>query len=455
MSRADQPAHVCPTLPLRLSLSCLLLAAANAVLADTAPFAMTGSWRLRHESLTNSFRAGNSGGDQALASRLLLSAKGSHGNWRGEVELQDARLWLDDTSSPLGTDDVNALEPLQAWIGQTRAEDDTSFSWKAGRFTMDLGHRRLVARNRFRNTANHFAGIQSEWLGTQHALTLFHTWPLLRQPDTRAELDANRRALDQRHPQTRFSGGHLTLQAADSARRSEWLLFHLDESDSSNIATANRQLLTAGIRSVLPANSGDWDHDVELALQWGNSHPSPAPTDTSRLEHRAWFLHLELGYTGTGPWSSRQVLQLDVATGDKEPGDHRNQRFDTLFGARRYEYGPSGINGLIVRSNLLTPGFRWEIAPRPLHTAVLGYRTVWLHSAKDQLAGAGLRDPDGTSGRFVGQQWEATWNFRFAGHYEAELGTALLVKGSYFSNAPDSPSTLDTLYWHGSLTYTF
>lgn len=436
-------------------LATLMLVPPHAALSATeAPaVSVTGSYRLRYESLTNSFRANTPGSDQGLSARLLLSAKASSGPWRSEVELLDSRIWLDDASSPLGTDDVNTLEPLQAWIGREDVVGGGKLAWKAGRFTMDLGQRRFVARNRFRNTPNHFSGVWTEWRDQSRVLTLFHTSPLQRLPDDRAALAGNRRALDQRHPQWRFSGAHLTLQQPDSARHSELFVFNMPEADAPGLPTTDRRLVTTGLRSVRASAAGQWDHDAELALQWGTSRASAAASDNRDLDHAAWFLHLELGHRRADHWRNRLALQMDIASGDSNPYDTNNQRFDTLFGARRYEFGPSGIMGVILRNNVVSPGLRWEFAPREGHQGILGYRAIWLHAARDQLSAAGLRAVDGSAGHFVGQQVEATWNLRLNAKLEAEVGTAVLLKGRWFDRVPGSVSGQDTWYWHASLTY--
>ncbi|HAO88922.1 MAG TPA: hypothetical protein DCR00_08355, partial [Gammaproteobacteria bacterium] len=69
-----------------------------------------------------------------------------------------------DSGSPLDSFFANPLDILQANvtvpIANVFSESDRGFI-KVGRFTMDQGSRRFVARNRFRNTINSFAGVQA------------------------------------------------------------------------------------------------------------------------------------------------------------------------------------------------------------------------------------------------------------------------------------------------------
>ncbi len=49
------------------------------------------------------------------------------------------------------------------------------------------------------------------------------------------------------------------------------------------------------------------------------------------------------------------MFQYDDASGDEDPLDGDNERFNTLFGDRRFEFGPTGIYGPFNRSNLESP----------------------------------------------------------------------------------------------------
>ena len=84
---------------------------------------------------------------------------------------------------------------------------------------------------------------------------------------------------------------------------------------------------------------------------------------TQDLDHFAHFHHLSLGYSFDVPWSPRLSLHYDYASGDDDPSDGDNSRYDTLFGSRRFDYGPTSIYGAFARSNINTPGVRLALEP--------------------------------------------------------------------------------------------
>jgi len=192
---------------------------------------------------------------------------------------------------------------------------------------------------------------------------------------------------------------------------------------------------------------------VETAYQFGESRNSAAPTDITNLNHRASFLHGHVGYQFENLWQSRLVMQFDYASGDKDPTDNESNRFVTLFGARRFDFGPTGIYGPIIRGNIITPGLRWEFVPNEKIRAFVGYRAFWLAEKKDGLTAAGLRDVNGNSGRFVGQQLESRWQLNFSKQLQLELGGAYLMKGEFLEEAPNAPDTGDTFYVYSQIVY--
>jgi len=215
--------------------------------------------------------------------------------------------------------------------------------------------------------------------------------------------------------------------------------FGLNERDSKIAPSANRKLLTPGFRVLKAPAAGSIDFQVEGIGQFGRSRASTTSSDTTNLDHLAFSGHASSGYRFGVAWAPRLVLQYDYASGDRSPNDKKNQRFDLLFGARRFELGPTGIYGAIARSNMSSPGVRFELSPHRKLDAFAAYRLVWLASSRDAWTTAGLRDPTGNSGSFVGQQAEARvrWHV-LPKNLSLDVGGALLVRGDFAKTAPDA-----------------
>src|SRR5690606_11386606 len=106
-------------------------------------------------SLNDQFRPGLSGSDQILALQTSLFVEAGRGDVRFFGELMDARAELNDAGSFVTTTNVNTLEPLQVygeWTLRDVFRTGSTATLRAGRFTMNLGRRRLLARSGFRNT---------------------------------------------------------------------------------------------------------------------------------------------------------------------------------------------------------------------------------------------------------------------------------------------------------------
>lgn len=174
------------------------------------------------------------------------------------------------------------------------------------------------------------------------------------------------------------------------------------------------------------------------------------------LDHYAHFHHLTLGYTFNLPWSPRIALKYDYASGDNNPNDSTNNRFDTLYGARRFEFGPTGIYGTIARTNIHTPGFRVEVKPHSRMTSFIAYRALWLASDRDAWTTSGARDPEGQSGSFVGSQFEIRVQWQLLpGNVMLESGYAHLFAGEFINNAPNLGRQGDSDYAYTQITVNF
>jgi hypothetical protein len=410
--------------------------------------ALSGDLRLRGESLADSYRPIAPGTDRVLATRLRVRAVYGGERISAAVELQDSRLFGDEARSPVGTDDVNALEPLQAWLGW---RPQPGWELRLGRQTVDYGSRRLLARNRYRNTANSFTGARlTRSLAGEALLQAFIFYPDERRPDARDRraLRANEARLDPIAELGRFSGVAASgLVIAATLEADAYLLRRVV--DDSPLGIRDRSLTTAGGRLVW--SRAAWRGELEAALQFGESRASLTPA-AAMVDHRAWFLHA--GLTRELAPGPELRLEFDIASGDDDPGDGRVERFDKLYGARASELGPTGIWGLIDRSNLLSPAasLRFGDDRRAL---TLGYRTSWLESDRDFLPSAGLRDPAGESGDFLGHQWSSQVTLRPGPALTLEAGAVYLAKGEFLQDAPAAAASGDSRYLWLSAAYRF
>lgn len=415
---------------------------------------LTGQQRLRFENLDHQFRAGRGGGDQVLAIRNSLFGELSFAGLRLAAEMLDARAALDDRGTPLSTGDVNPLDLLQARAelelrGYLQAGDRLAF--RAGRFTMDTGSRRLVSRNNYRNAINAFTGADLQWTGARgDELRLFYTVPVQR----RAGPDLNSAEIewDRESDRTRFWGAFAAAASLPWPGRGEIYLYGLDEDDSVQLATRNRELYTAGMRLFREAATGRIDFQFESIWQFGNSRATTAAADRSDLDHSAHFQHAQLGYTLDAPWRPRLAALMDYASGDEDPDDGEQNRFDTLFGSRRSEYGPSGIYGPFARANIVSPGLRVAAAPHARLKFTGTVRGWWLASKRDAWPVAGVQDPGGRSGRYVGTQFELQLQWSaLPGNLDFEAGVAHLIDGDLMQSPPGNGNGAATLLYLQSL----
>lgn len=416
------------------------------------------SQRIRYEHLTRSFRPDAPAHDRALALRTTLLFE-----WRPQplfvgVELADSRHHFTPDEAPVNTTHVNPIDLLQGYVGATFDDvlaADATARVTLGRQTLDLGSRRLVARNRFRNTINSFFGLHTVWSAASgHELQAFVLAPVERRPTEVPRLRRNAAELDQESFNVWLAGLSAVRRWPGGIQADAYLL-GLHERDADDSATSNRRLLTPGLRLLRKPAPSTWNFELELAGQLGTAHASRAADDTTELSHLACFVHSSGGYTLPLPALPHLELLFDWASGDADPTDGRNGRFDTLFGARRFDFGPTGIYGAFARGNLLSPGAQLDAKPFDVLSGFVSYRAVWLASARDAWTVTGLSDPSAASGSFLGHQLEV--QLRFWVHPESlslETGVTHLWLGEFATSAPGAAANGDPTYIHAELALT-
>jgi Alginate export len=414
-------------------------------------FSLQIDHRTRYEFMDNEFSAGQSGRTDVIAFRTLVNGRIQlPAGFTVGGELQDSRTAADGNTL-LNTTIVNSAELLRAYLEFYRPDTlQGNLTVQAGRMTLDVGNRRLVARNRFRNTINSFTGMDINWHGSNNLTSMhlrgFWTLPVVRLPDTDEQLQRNSTVFDEEGFDLQLWG---LFAANDLSQfgRGELFLFGLHEKDTPDRATGNRQLFTPGFRLFRASAETRIDWEFESAFQIGQSRASSASMQD--LNHFAHFHHLEIGYTFPVPWSPRIVVLYDFASGDTNPDDNKNGRFDTLYGARRFDFGPTGIYGALARTNMHAPGIRLNLKPHNQLTAAMDYRALWLASDRDAWGNTGVRDVSGQSGSFVGSQLDTQIQWQLIpGNITVEAGYTHLFSGEFLRHAPNAVHRSDINYFY-------
>lgn len=439
----------------RFSFATLLLVATPAYAEDG--LTLSANTRLRYETIEGQPRTGFNESDDLFNIRTIVTGEYRTGRLRLGAELYDSRVYGGDAGTPITTGEVNTLELVQAYVGYEVPDafgTGTKLGLQAGRFTLNLGSRRLVAADDYRNTTNGYTGVRAD-LGLPNDLsaTLIYTLPQVRIPDNRPDIVDNRVKFDRENLDLVLWGGLITRKLAGKRGAVELSYYHLGERDSPKLATRDRSLDTVGLRVIHDPAAGRADFESETIYQFGSVSSSLAPT-TARLDVSAWFAHLETGYTFTHPWSPRIAFEFDYASGDGRGG--KFTRFDTLFGMRRADLAPAGLYNAVGRTNIVATGLRVEATPSKRIDAFAAYRPLWLASRYDSFSTTGARDASGRSGRFAGHQIEARVRYwLIPKHLRLEWNGLFLAKGHFLRDAPNVTARGNTLYNSLNATISF
>lgn len=398
-------------------------------------------YRLRYEYRDNDYRRSRDTLDEPilLRTRGFIAIKEILDPLRFTLEVEDARRNNGQFTREFDTRDVNKAEPIQAYaelyfkeaLGKDDLGNARPVSIKAGRHAFEYLDRRLLARNEWRNTTNTFQGVRAQ-IGQKH-----NDWQvdvLALQPITRFtdQLDQRERsqALYGVIGDWRRWSDIVTLQPYYLSFRQDGDKVEFDANGRSLTPNAqiDRDIHTAGLRAYGIVGKTGWDYDVNYQTQWGEQQrKNNAGVVTGELDHHAYAYNVEAGYTLEHPWKPRFSANYGFASGDKDPNDLKNQRFERLFGFAR----PWSNNDYFQMENLVAPKLRVEFEPRKNLKIDAGYNWYRLDSATDRWNGAGLRDNTGNSGKDVGEEFDVRVRFPIGDHVSANVGYAYFWAGDF------------------------
>nr|WP_278254262.1 alginate export family protein [Sphingobium sp. BYY-5] len=417
---------------------------------------LSGNVRIRYEALDGQARAGLDDRIDLASLRTVIAADYRHGPIHLGAELWDSRAWGGKPGEGIGTGEVNTLEPVQAYVAADLGSvlgRDSKTAVQLGRFLLNLGSRRLVAADDYRNTTNGYSGARVDIAtASGGTATLIYVLPQMRRPDDEQSVLDNAVAIDRESFDLRLWGGY-AAQKLSRGSMIELGYVGLAERDAPGRPTRNRHLHSFSARVMRDPAPARFDYEVEGIWQMGRVRASNAPAAAS-LDVAAWFVHADAGYSFPGALKARLSAEFDYASGDRPGG--RYGRFDTLFGMRRADFVPAGIFAQTGRANILTPGLRIEMAPGKRLDLFGSWHPMWLASRTDAFSTSGVRDATGRSGRFAGHMVDGRLRWwAVPQRVRAELNASWLGKGRFLRDAPNAPRSGDVRYISLALTTTF
>jgi hypothetical protein len=419
-------------------------------------FTLKAGLRSRTEAIDNQFRPTGPESDALWSLRANIFAEYDFGAVRIGAQVYDTRAYFGKhNSTGWSTNEVNALELSQAYLGVDAKAAGGDLNLKAGRYVVAVGSKRLIDGEGARNTVNAFTGAIANWKGGKgDKIVAFWSMPHIRLPEDTASIRDNEVEWDLETSDLQFWGAHLT-HPLGKLGSVEFYGFGLDERDSADRPTLNRHIFTPGARAFRGPKAGQYDWDVEAAYQFGSIRATRSAADRRDLAVSAGFVHAEAGRTFEGAWAPRVSVHYDLATGDRRNPRTYN-RFDSLYGSRRSDFGQVSLYGPVSRANLVSAGLRLDVAPSKRVDASLMVRELWLDSRFDAFAATSVRDARGLSGDRAGRQIEGRVRYWVVPEIvRADFGAAYLDKGRFLTEAPNARNTGDTRYAYLDLIFEF
>ncbi len=372
------------------------------------------NYRVRFEHRDNDFRKSVDRVDNPILSRTqaYFGIKNIIDPLRFAVELQDSRRH--NSEFPRATGDVNKLDVFQAY-GELYFKNpiilDRPLSLRVGRMAFEIIDRKLFSRDDWGNAGTNFQGFraivgkkENDWQFDSFAFQ-----PMVKKLDEADHKNKDRWLYAAVLNWRRWSE-IVTLQP---------FYFKLDQKESA--VSQKIRINSPGFRLFGTFGKSGFDYDLISIYQFG---------EAAGQTHRAYAYATELGYRFERNWRPRFSLTYGYSSGDKNPNDAKNQRFERLYGFNR----PWSNSNTIEWENLETLKSRIEFQPHKKLHMEGSYSFYWLASATDSWARANLQDKTGNSGEFIGQDLDFRAHYKTTKHSKITLGFAHFRPGKFTKN---------------------
>lgn len=393
--------------------------------------------RTRYEWRNNDLRRVEGGEDNLIffRHRAWLGIRDILDPFRFAVEFQDSRVinnkYLPTDQERNEYDLINAYGELnfKKALGADDRGNDRPIRFRVGRMAYETTDRRFIARNEWRNTTNSFEGFRlnfgrdaNDW-----ELDLFGLQPV-RRAQTKFDMSNER---------LWFFGaiGHWR-KWSDIVTIQPYYMGQKQNADPDGFTATNRldrEIHMPGFRAYGKAGNL-FDFDVSYNHQFGYSGP---------LRQDAQGYTIEVGKTFNHPWKPRLMGFYGYASGDKDPNDGVDNRFDRFFGFAR----PWSADHYVVYENLKAPKIRMDLQPTQKLGFELTYGWYFLASKRDRMfdildgnisqtvQDPGFnRDRNGQSGDFAGHALEGRIRYQVSPKVNTILGYTHFTAEDFVKN---------------------
>ncbi len=368
-------------------------------------------YRVRFEDRDNDFTRSIDNVDTPIFSRTraYFGVKKILDPFRLTLEFQDSRKSHSRFAS--SDSETNKLEFLQSY-GELFFKDALGYerpiSIRYGRMSFGLLDKRLVDRNGWRNTTNNFQGFRAIFGQNKN------DWQL----DTFALQTLNRplERMDHRNNDQWLYGAVGNWRRWSKVTTLQPFYFRFDQKKTA--LQSKKEIHSTGLRSYGVFGNSNFDYDFSGTVQFGRNN---------NQKQRAFGSVAEIGYNFKHSWKPRLSENYVYGSGDKNPNDNKDQRFDRLFGASN----PITKNDYFQWENINAVKTRIEFEPNQKLRVDSGYSFYWLASSTDRWNKGNLRDNTGSSGNFLGQEFDSRIRYKFNPNLDSAIGYVHFKPGEF------------------------
>jgi hypothetical protein len=208
-----------------------------------------------------------------------------------------------------------------------------------------------------------------------------------------------------------------------------------------------RDIYTLGFRlKSNPGELGNFDYTLEAAGQLGNFRDPRAGAPAERLDHEAYMVVAQAGYTFVNSWAKPRLgLEYAHGSGDSDPQDGKHETFENLFPTNHKFYGYMDFFSL---QNIHDVRAILQLKPHPRLSLAIEGHAFWLADTQDSFYGApgvargGTATTPGTGygvnpgySKFVGTELDVVGGFALTRFAQLEAGYGHFFVGDYIQSS--------------------